>query len=177
MLMSFDQAIAAAKRHIDSAVSLRDEQSEDITYLDNEESAEQRIREADHQLAFVTSIIVESVVNTAMKPKAWLDEDQMLSREGRSPGTSRRAIEAVWALRRSTLELREEPSFRMTVCDASTRTPASMYDDRARGLCLFIRISEHRRTTTNLVTRIVAMGKAGKDGMSAQEVFEKFGVM
>lgn len=85
MLMSFDQAIAAAKRHIDSAVSLRDEQSEDITYLDNEESAEQRIREADHQLAFVTSIIVESVVNTAMKPKAWLDEDQMLSREGRSP--------------------------------------------------------------------------------------------
>ncbi len=83
MLMSFDQAIAAAIRHIDSAVSMRDEKSEDITYLDNEESLEQRI-EADHQLAFVTSIIVESVVNSAMKPKAWL-EDQMHSRAGQSP--------------------------------------------------------------------------------------------
>jgi hypothetical protein len=32
----------------------------------------------------VTGIIVESVVNAAVKPKAWL-ESEMLSREGRSP--------------------------------------------------------------------------------------------
>ncbi len=84
MVMSFDQAIAAAIRHIDSAVSMREEKLEDITYLDNEESPEQRTEEADHQLALVTSIIVESVVSPAMKPKAWL-EDEMLNREGQSP--------------------------------------------------------------------------------------------
>jgi hypothetical protein len=84
MVMSFDQAIAAAIRHLDSAVSMRDEKVGDISYLDNERSVEQRIREADNQLAFVTSIIVESVVSPAMKPKAWL-EDEMYSREGQSP--------------------------------------------------------------------------------------------
>jgi hypothetical protein len=84
MLMSFDQAIAAATRHIDSAVAMRDKQLEGITYLENEESPEQRTKEADHQLAFASSIIVESVVSPAMKPKAWL-EDQMHSVEGQSP--------------------------------------------------------------------------------------------
>jgi hypothetical protein len=84
MVMSFDQAVAAAIRHLDSAVSMRDEKIGDITYLDNEGSAEQRIGEADNQLAFVTSIIVESVVSSAVKPKAWL-EDEMYSREGQSP--------------------------------------------------------------------------------------------
>ncbi len=42
MVMSFDQAIAAAIRHLDSAVSMRDEKLEDITYLDNGESPERR---------------------------------------------------------------------------------------------------------------------------------------
>src|SRR5919199_760846 len=44
---------------------------------------EQTIREADHQLAFTTSIVVESVVGSAMKPKAWL-EAQLHGREGGS---------------------------------------------------------------------------------------------
>jgi hypothetical protein len=85
MLMSLDQAIAAAIRHLDSAASMRDEKLENITYLDNgEESAKQSTEEADRQLAFATSIIVESVVNSAIKPKAWL-EDQMHTRGGQSP--------------------------------------------------------------------------------------------
>ncbi len=84
MLISFEQAALAAIRHLDSAASMRDRKLEEESYLDGEESAGQRIREADHELAFVTSIIVESVVNSAMKPKAWLEE-QMHSREGQSP--------------------------------------------------------------------------------------------
>jgi hypothetical protein len=84
MLISFEQAALAAIRHLDSAASMRDRKLEEASYLDGEESAEQRMGEADHELAFVTSIIVESVVNSAMKPKAWL-EDEMQSREGRSP--------------------------------------------------------------------------------------------
>ena len=84
MLISFEQAALAAIRHLDSAASMRDRKLEEESYLDGEESAGQRIREADFQLAFVTSIIVESVVSPAMKPKAWLEE-QMLNREGQSP--------------------------------------------------------------------------------------------
>jgi hypothetical protein len=84
MVMSFDQAIAAAIRHLDSAASLRDEKLEEASYLDGEESARRTMGEADHELAFVTGIIVESVVNSAIKPKAWL-EGQMHSREGQSP--------------------------------------------------------------------------------------------
>jgi hypothetical protein len=84
MLIRFEQAALAAIRHLDSAASMRDRKLEEESYLDGEESAGQRIREADHELAFVTSIIVESVVNSAMKPKAWLEE-QMHSREGQSP--------------------------------------------------------------------------------------------
>jgi hypothetical protein len=83
MLMNFEQAIVVAMGHIDSAISMRDEHLEDASYLD-EESAKQKIREADHQLAFTTSIVVESVVSSAMKPKAWL-EDQLHRREGESP--------------------------------------------------------------------------------------------
>jgi hypothetical protein len=57
---------------------------EGITYVDDEESPEQRMKEADHQLAFVTSIIVESVVGPVIKPKGWL-EDEMQNQEDRSP--------------------------------------------------------------------------------------------
>ena len=82
MLMSFDQAIAAAIRHINSALGLRDKRLEDVRTLDDGETPEQST-EADDQLAFATSIIVESVVSPAMKPKAWL-EDHMQAWEDRS---------------------------------------------------------------------------------------------
>ncbi len=84
MLISFEQAALAAIRHLDSAASMRDRKLEDESYLDGGGSTKERMREADLQLAFVTGIIVESVVNSAMKPKAWL-EDEMYSREGQSP--------------------------------------------------------------------------------------------
>ena len=83
MVMSFDQAIAAAIRHLDSAANLRNEKLEDASYHDGEASTTQRTTEADNELAFVSSIIVESVVDSAMKPKAWL-ETEMLNREGQS---------------------------------------------------------------------------------------------
>jgi hypothetical protein len=83
MVMSFDQAIAAAIRHLDSAANLRNEKLEDASYHDGEASTTQRTTEADNELAFVSSIIVESVVDSAMKPKAWL-EVEMLNREGQS---------------------------------------------------------------------------------------------
>jgi hypothetical protein len=86
MVMSSDQAIAAAIRHIDSAVSMREEKLEGTRYLDEEGSAKHRrsTQEADDQLAFATSIIVESVVDSAIKPKAWLEEE-IQNQEGRSP--------------------------------------------------------------------------------------------
>ena len=84
MVMSFDQAIAAAIRHVDSAASMRNDKVEDSPSHDGEVSTTQRTREADRELTFVTSIIVESVVDSAIKPKAWL-ENEMLNREGRSP--------------------------------------------------------------------------------------------
>jgi hypothetical protein len=84
MVMSFDQAIAAAIRHVDSAASMRNDKVDDSPIHDREASATQRTREADRELTFVTSIIVESVVDSAIKPKAWL-ENEMLDREGRSP--------------------------------------------------------------------------------------------
>src|ERR671917_1500250 len=83
MVMSFDQTIAAAVRHLDSAVNMRNEKVEDASQLDGEASTEQRTREADNELAFVSSIIVESVVDSATKPKAWL-ENEMLNWEGQS---------------------------------------------------------------------------------------------
>ena len=84
MLISFEQAAMAAIRHLDSAANLRHEKLEEASYGDGEPSAQQRTREADYELAFVSSIIVESVVDSAMKPKAWL-EDQRHIREDRSP--------------------------------------------------------------------------------------------
>jgi hypothetical protein len=83
MLISFEQAAMAAIRHLDSAANLRNEKMEDTSHRDSEASTTQRTREADNELAFVSSIIVESVVDSAMKPKAWL-EDQRHTREGLS---------------------------------------------------------------------------------------------
>src|SRR5688500_16060929 len=83
MVMSFDQAIAAAIRHVDSAASMRNEKLEDSPFHDGEVSTTQSTREADRELTFVTSIIVESVVDSAIKPKAWL-ENEMLNWEGQS---------------------------------------------------------------------------------------------
>jgi hypothetical protein len=83
MLISFEQAVMAARRHLDSAANMRNEKAEAASNRDSEASATQRTREADNELAFVTSIIVESVVDSAMKPKAWL-EDQRHTREGPS---------------------------------------------------------------------------------------------
>ena len=83
MLISFEQAAMAAIRHLDSAANLRNEKLEDASYHDGEASTTQRTTEADNELAFVSSIIVESVVDSAMKPKAWL-EVEMLNREGQS---------------------------------------------------------------------------------------------
>lgn len=84
MLMNFERAIAIAIEHIDSATSMRDKHLEDALSLDNEQLAKQKIREADHQLALTTSIVVESVISSAMKPKAWF-EDQLHRREDGSP--------------------------------------------------------------------------------------------
>jgi hypothetical protein len=84
MMMSFDQSIAAAIRHLDSAASMRDGKVQDVSHRGSEASTTQRTKEADNELAFVSSIIVESVVDSAMKPKAWL-EIEMLNREGQSP--------------------------------------------------------------------------------------------
>jgi len=84
MVMSFDQAIAAAIRHVDSAASMRNEKLEDSPLHDGEGSTTQSTRDADNELTFVSSIIVESVVESAIKPKAWL-ENEMLDREGQSP--------------------------------------------------------------------------------------------
>src|SRR5215212_5435836 len=84
MMMSFDQSIAAAIRHLDSAASMRDGKLEDASYSDGEATTTQRTREANRELTFVSSIIVEPVVDSAIKPKAWL-EIEMLNREGQSP--------------------------------------------------------------------------------------------
>jgi hypothetical protein len=84
MVMSFDQAIAAAIRHLDSAAYIRNEKLEDASHRDGEASTQQKTTEADNELAFVDSIIVESVIDSAIKPKAWL-EDELLDQEGRSP--------------------------------------------------------------------------------------------
>ena len=84
MVMSLDQAIAAAIRHVDSAASMRNEKLEDSPSHDKEVSTTRRISEADRELTFVTSFIVESVVDSAIRPKAWL-ESELENREGRSP--------------------------------------------------------------------------------------------
>ena len=83
MLISFEQAAMAAIRHLDSAANMRNEKLEETSHRDSEASTTQRTREADNELAFVSSIIVESVVDSALKPKVWL-EDQRHTREGPS---------------------------------------------------------------------------------------------
>ena len=83
MLISFEQAAMAAIRHLDSAANMRNAKLEDTSYREGEASTTQSMREADNELAFVSSIIVESVVDSVMKPKAWL-EDQRQTREGPS---------------------------------------------------------------------------------------------
>jgi hypothetical protein len=84
MLIGFEQAALYAINHLESATGMRDAKLEDTSYRDNEASAKRRTTAADHELAFATSIIVESVVDSAIKPKAWL-EDRMHSPEGQSP--------------------------------------------------------------------------------------------
>jgi hypothetical protein len=84
MVMSLDQAIAAAIRHVDSAASMRNEKVEDSPTYGKEVSITRRTSEADRELTFVTSFIVESVVDSAIRPKAWL-ESELVNREGRSP--------------------------------------------------------------------------------------------
>jgi hypothetical protein len=90
MVMSLDQAIAAAMRHLESATRMREEKLGGIRHLDGGEgTAKHRsTEEADDQLAFVTSIIVESVVDSAIKPKAWLEEE-IQDRERRSTALGR----------------------------------------------------------------------------------------
>jgi hypothetical protein len=83
MVMSFDQAIAAAIRHLDSAAYIRNEKLEDASHRDGEALTQQKTTEADNELAFVSSIIVESVIDSAIKPKGWL-EDELLNWEGQS---------------------------------------------------------------------------------------------
>ena len=84
MLISLEQAALAAIRHLDSAADIREERSYEASYHDDETPAEHRTSRADHELAFAISIIVESVIGSAIKPKAWL-EDEMHRREGQSP--------------------------------------------------------------------------------------------
>jgi hypothetical protein len=80
MLIGFEQSAMAAMRHLDSAADMRKEKLEDASHG----GGTQRARDADYELAFVCSIIVESVIDSAMKPKAWL-EDRRHTQEGRSP--------------------------------------------------------------------------------------------
>ena len=87
MLISFEQAALAAIRHLESASSMHNEKLEEEESNGDGEpsrSAERRKTLADDELAFASSIIVESVINSATKPKAWL-EAQMHSPEGQSP--------------------------------------------------------------------------------------------
>ena len=83
MLMNLEQAIMAAIEHMDSAISLRNEQVQGAPPYGGEEPAK-RVREADYHMAFATSIIVESVISSAMKPKAWL-EAQLHHPKDKSP--------------------------------------------------------------------------------------------
>jgi len=75
MLISFEQAAMAAIKHLNSAAEMRkDNKLGDASYRGSGPSATHRMSEADNELAFVSSIIVESVVESAMKPKMWLEE-------------------------------------------------------------------------------------------------------
>jgi hypothetical protein len=83
MLISFEQSAMAAMRHLDSAAEMRkDNKLGDASYRDG---GTQRARDADYELAFVCSIIVESVIDSAMKPKTWLEARRHTQEEGSSP--------------------------------------------------------------------------------------------
>jgi hypothetical protein len=84
MLIDLEQAALAAIRHLDSAAGIREERLSDVSYRDDETSAMRNTPQADDELAFAISIIVESVVDSAIKPNAWL-EDEMHHREGQYP--------------------------------------------------------------------------------------------
>jgi hypothetical protein len=102
MLIGFEQVALAAIRPLESAVGMRNEKLADTSYRDDKASAKRRIAEADHELAFASSMIAEFVVTSATKPKVWL-EDRMHSREGTAPSVaSERATEPIWALRSAT---------------------------------------------------------------------------
>ena len=84
MLIGLEQAALAAIRHLDSAAVMREERLYGASYRDGENSAKRRMPQSDHELALTISIIVESVVAAAIKPKAWL-EAQRHRTEGQSP--------------------------------------------------------------------------------------------
>ena len=84
MVMSFDQTIAAAIRHVDSAANIAKRKVGGCVTSRWRGIDTQRTKKADKELTFVSSIIVESVVDSAIKPKAWL-ENEMVDWEGRSP--------------------------------------------------------------------------------------------
>jgi hypothetical protein len=74
MLMSLEQSTSAAMRHLESAASMREEKSRAASMRDVGAPAERRTTEVDRELAFACGIIVESVIASAIKPKAWLED-------------------------------------------------------------------------------------------------------
>jgi len=91
MLIGLEQTALAATRQLESAASMRKSKVEDTLYRGDEASEKRRVAEADLELAFATGFIVEFVVGSATKPKAWLEE-RMHDQEGRS---------SFWGLRAS----------------------------------------------------------------------------
>jgi hypothetical protein len=84
MLIGFEQASLVAIRYLESATDLRNEKLENVSQHTDEASAKRITTEANGELAFATSIIVESIVGSAMRPKAWLEE-RIRGRERQSP--------------------------------------------------------------------------------------------
>jgi hypothetical protein len=82
MLIGLDQAAMAATRHLKSAADMRHEKVEGASRPADSSSAKRRTAGSDRELAFACGIIVESVVGSAIKPKAWL-EDRMQGQGGR----------------------------------------------------------------------------------------------
>ncbi len=83
MLIGLEQTALAATRQLGSAASMRKRRGEDASYRGVEASEKRIAAEADQELAFAIGFIVESVVGSAIKPKAWLEE-RMHDQEGRS---------------------------------------------------------------------------------------------
>ena len=74
MLIGLEQATLAAIRHLESATLVREEKVYERSSREDEASVKRRAPQADHELAFAIGIIVESVVASAIKPKAWLGD-------------------------------------------------------------------------------------------------------